>query len=214
MFTGIIQHVGEVKSASQTPFGRRLTIDVGPLAEGLADGASVAVNGACLTVADRRDTDAAFDVVAETLDRTTLGALRPGSAVNLEPALAMTGRLEGHLVQGHVDGLAEVADIRRQDRWEMAFRASAEMLAELVAKGSVAVDGVSLTVADLSEETFRVALIPTTLSATTLGALAVGDRVNVETDVIGKYVRRSLTQQGPSDQGSLTLDKLRSAGFC
>lgn len=217
MFTGIIRHVGQVRSISPSTGGRRLRVDVGPVAEGLRLGDSVAVGGACLTASELDGSAATFDVVAETLERTTLGELTTGSAVNLEPAMALGGRLDGHLVQGHVDSIAEIADIRRGDRWDVTFRAAAAVVGELVAKGSVTVDGVSLTVAAVEEETFRVALIPTTLAETTLATLAAGDRVNIETDVIGKYVRRYLQQLIAIDgkaAGGLTLETLRDAGFC
>jgi len=217
MFTGIIRHVGQVRSISPSKGGRRLHVDIGPIAEGLGLGDSVAVSGACLTASQISGPVAVFDVVAETVERTTLGDLKAGSPVNLEPAMSLGGRLDGHLVQGHVDGIAEIVDIRRGDRWDVTFRAGAEVVGELVTKGSVTVDGVSLTVAGAEADTFRVALIPTTLAETTLAGLAVGDRVNIETDVIGKYVRRFLQQllaDGGASGGGLSLEALRDAGFC
>jgi len=214
MFTGIVRHVGRVTAVASAAGRRRVSIDLGSLAEGLAPGDSVAVSGACLTAAEVAGAVAAFDVVAETLDRTTLGQLIAGSGVNLERAMLADGRLDGHIVQGHVDGTAEVADIRRGDRWEVTFRAEPELVGAMVPKGSAAVDGVSLTLVSVDVSTFAVALIPTTLAETTLGDLTVGRRVNVETDVIGKYVQRYLRQLLAGEGGSLTLDKLRSAGFC
>lgn len=214
MFTGIVRHVGRVTAATSTTGGRGLSIDIGPLADGLADGDSVAVNGACLTVVDIKGAIARFDVMAETLDKTTLKDLSAGSAVNLERAVAAGGRLDGHIVQGHVDGTAEVADIRRGDRWEVTFKADAQLVDAMIPKGSAAIDGVSLTLTDVAVSTFKVALIPTTLTETTLADLTVGQRVNVETDVIGKYVQRYLGQLLAGQGGSLTLEKLRTAGFC
>ncbi|MHC4562785.1 MAG: riboflavin synthase [Planctomycetota bacterium] len=214
MFTGIIRHVGSVQSVSPVGNGRRLGIDLGPLAESAAPGDSVAVGGACLTVAELAGCVGQFDVVAETLSRTTLGKLVSGAKVNLELAMPLGGRLDGHLVQGHVDGIAEVAGIRRGDPWEVTFRGPTELTDGMIPKGSVAIDGVSLTLADLTDQTFRVALIPTTLAETTLADLAVGGRVNIETDVIGKYVQRYLQQLARDGGGSLTLEKLREAGFC
>ena len=211
MFTGIVRHVGSVQSVRPAAGGKRLGIDIGPLVDGLGHGDSVAVSGGCLTAAALAGTVAEFDVMAQTLETTTLGALRPGAKVNLEPALTLNGRLDGHLVQGHVDGAADVADIRRGDRWDISFR-GADILGGLIAKGSVAVDGVSLTVADLTADGFRVSLIPTTLAETTLADLAVSARVNIETDLIGKYVQRFL--QRLADGEGLTLAKLREAGFC
>jgi len=214
VFTGIIRHVGCVKAVAASPGGRRLSIDLGPLVESLTVGDSVAVNGACLTVADLANGVAQFDVVAETLDRTTLGQLSPRSAVNLERAIAADDRLNGHIVQGHVDGTAEVKNIHRGDRWEVTFQADRQLVDMMIPKGSVAIDGVSLTLADLAKNTFTVSLIPTTLAETTLADLTVGRRVNVEIDVLGKYVQRFLRQMLNGHNGSLTLDKLRDAGFC
>ena len=142
------------------------------------------------------------------------GGLRATAKLNLERSLAIGDRLDGHIVQGHVDGVGKVADLRRGDRWELAVSVDAELRAIIVAKGSVAIDGVSLTVVGVDDKAFRVALIPTTLDETTLGDLRPGDSVNIETDVIGKYVQHYLQQLGGGDSGGLTLDKLRSAGFC
>jgi riboflavin synthase len=221
MFTGIIQHVGEVRAARVVGEGRRLTIDLGPLGEGLAIGDSLAVSGACLTACGVSGRLADFDLAAETVSRTTLASAGPGTRVNLERALRAGDALGGHLVQGHVDGLAEIARIdRRADQWTVQFAAQQELTDEMVPKGSVAVDGVSLTLTHVADGAFAVALIPTTWSRTTFGSLAVGDKVNVETDIIGKYVRRCLRQLAGQDAASpsphapgLTLDKLRGAGF-
>ena len=209
MFTGIIRHVGLVRRAGGAAV-RRLRIDLGPLAAGLAAGDSVSVSGACLTVAAVEGSEAEFDVVAETLQRTTLGGLRAGAKVNLERPLKLSDGLDGHLVQGHVDGVAEVKAIRRGGRWEVEF-ASGELSRQMVPKGSVAIDGVSLTLLEVGAGSFSVALIPTTLEGTTLGELAVGSKVNVEVDVIGKYVRKCI--QELASGGGLTLEKLRQAGF-
>lgn len=213
MFTGIIRHVGTVREMRSCSGGKRLTIAMGPLGEGLARGDSVAVNGACLTVAEAPGPDAVFDVMAETLKRTTLGSLRAGAKVNLERAMTLADSLDGHMVQGHVDGVAEVARISRGGQHVVEFAAPTELTDQMVAKGSVAVDGVSLTLTSVSRGRFSVALIPTTVKETVLGDLAVGARVNVETDVIGKYVRVYLEQIGGQGGGSLTLEKLKKAGF-
>lgn len=192
-----------------------MRIDLGSLAEGLVAGDSVAVSGACLTVAALEGDAAEFDVVAETLDMTTLGDLRTGARVNLERALRLDGGLDGHLVQGHVDAVAAVRRIDRAgDGRVVRFAAEAEVAGQMVPKGSVAIDGVSLTLAEVHAEEFSVALIPTTLAETTLGELAVGGRVNVELDLIGKYVRRYIGRiAGPTPGGGLTLEKLKDAGF-
>jgi riboflavin synthase len=219
MFTGIIQHVGEVLAAEPSGAGRRLRIDIGPLAAGLQPGQSVAVAGACLTACEIAGQAASFDVVHETLQRTTLGQFRTGSCVNLEPALAATGRFDGHIVQGHIDALGTVAAIDRSDGWVLRIAADSELLDQLVPKGSIAIDGVSLTLAQLTKTDLAVAIIPTTLAETTLGNLAVGEPVNIETDILGKYVRRYLSQTLAADQparpaaGGLTMEKLRDAGM-
>ena len=215
MFTGIIRHVGVVRNIRSAPGGKRLSIDLGPLAEGLRAGDSVAVSGACLTVAELEGAAAGFDVVAETLRRTNLGDLRAGDRVNLERSLRLGDSLDGHIVQGHVDGLAKVLAIRHGARHVVEFAAGRDLTGQMVPKGPVAIDGVSLTLVDVADSTFSVALIPTTLAETTLGGLKVGAKVNVEIDVIGKYVRQYLQQtdsrEGPS--GGLTLEKLKEAGF-
>jgi len=214
MFTGIIRHVGVVQEVSPTPAGIRLVIDAGPLAGGLAPGDSLCVGGACLTAADVKGTSAGFDLVRETLDRTTLGRLQVGSAVNLEPALALGGKLDGHLVQGHVDAVAVVRAIRTAGQHVVEFDAPRELTDQMVPKGSVALDGVSLTIAELTDGRFAVALVPTTLRRTTLGALRRSSRVNVEADLIGKYVRRYLSAAGAGlGPAGLTPEKLREHGF-
>ncbi|MHC4981872.1 MAG: riboflavin synthase [Planctomycetota bacterium] len=211
MFTGIIRRVGVVRRIGSAAAGKRLVIDVGPIASELSAGDSLAVSGACLTAAAVDAPQAEFDVVAETLSRTTLGLLAIGAKVNLEQSLKVTDRLEGHMVQGHVDGVAEVASICRSGAGHTVLFAAADLARQMVSKGSVAVDGVSLTVVDLTAECFSVALIPSTLENTTLSDLAVGSKVNVEVDVIGKYVRRYLRQLARG--GGLTLDRLKEAGF-
>jgi len=212
MFTGIIRHVGTVRTVAAQAGGKRLGIDLGPLAAGLAEGDSVAVNGACLTAAAVASSRAEFDAVAETLGCTTLGDLRPGGKVNLERSLSAGDAIDGHLVQGHVDGVAEVRGITRGGQWTVEFAAPAELTDLMVPKGSVAIDGVSLTLVAVAANSFSVTLIPTTLAGTALADLAAGSKVNVETDVIGKYVRKHLANLGASP-GGLTLDKLRNAGF-
>ena len=214
MFTGIVQHVGEVRAARATGGGKRLTIDLGPLAEGLAAGDSVAVSGACLTARRIAGAEAEFDLSAETLRRTTLCDASPGTKVNLERPLRFSDELGGHLVQGHVDGVGEVRRIdRRGDEWTVELAAPKELTDEMVEKGSVAVAGVSLTITHVADGAFGVALIPTTLEKTTFGRMNVGSKVNIETDVIGKYVRRYLRQPSAAPEGGLTLGKLREAGF-
>jgi riboflavin synthase len=220
MFTGIIQHVGRVVAASPRGGGRRLTLDVGPLAEGLEPGASLAVSGACLTARAVRGDRAEFDAVAETISRTTLGTLRAGDRVNLERSLRLGDGLDGHLVQGHVDGIAEVRQIERSGgaggQRLVRFAAPKDLTDLMVPKGSIAVDGVSLTLVEAAEGVFSVALIPETLERTTLGDLAPGRQVNIETDVLGKYVKKfvaATTTPAATDGKGITIEKLRETGF-
>lgn len=211
MFTGIIRYVGTVKGVTPTAGGKRLAIDLGPLAEGLALGESICVSGACLTAAAISGAVVQFDVIAETLATTTLARLASGRRVNLEPALRMNQGLDGHLVQGHVDGMASLADIRRGGQCVLEFSAGRDLTDLMVAKGSVAIDGVSLTLVEARADRFSVALIPTTLAETTLGELKTGSPVNIETDIIGRYIMKYLRQAGPAS--GLTLEKLKQAGF-
>jgi riboflavin synthase len=200
MFTGIVEELGEVRAVQRT--GDVLRLDVGARAtlEGSGLGASVAVNGVCLTVVETRPDGLAFEVGPETLARTTLGTLKAGDAVNLERPLRFGAAVGGHLVLGHVDGIGTVTGVTRVEstarvRIELPGPALAPLLVE---QGSVAVDGVSLTIAALERVTFEVMVIPHTLAVTTFGRLAAGRAVNVETDVIGKYLQRSLTLKGAS----------------
>ncbi|HET8606062.1 MAG TPA: riboflavin synthase [Gaiellaceae bacterium] len=186
MFTGIVREVGTVVAAKQDGGATRLVVEAGTEA---AVGDSVAVAGVCLTVVEAADGRLAFDAVAETLRRSSLGRLRPGDRVNIEPALRAGEPMGGHIVQGHVDGAGAVRETG-EPTW---FDAPADVLRYCVEKGSIAVDGCSLTVAALDETGFAVALVPHTLAATTLGALEPGDSVNLEADVLAKYVERSTT---------------------
>ena len=213
MFTGIIRHVGKILAIQDAPSAKRFKINLGSLAEGLAIGDSVCVSGACLTACSISGKAGQFDVVPETLARTTLGGLRVGSKVNLERALRVGGGLDGHIVQGHVDGVAKVRTIRRDRQYVIEFAAPAALAGEMVRKGSVAIDGVSLTLADVGRESFSVAIIPATLAETTLGELAASDSVNIELDIIGKYVRSYLLGMSASPGKGLTMDRLKEGGF-
>ena len=193
MFTGIIEAVAELAELSPRGDVVRLAVAAPALARAVGRGDSVAVNGACLSVAEPHVGQLLFDAVPETLQRTALGALRPGDRVNLERAVRADARLDGHIVQGHVDEAGRVAELRRSGDDVRLFVESSAGFAELLApKGGVAVDGVSLTVVGVRDDGFDVALIPHTLGGTTLGALRSGDRVNLEADIIGKYVKRQL----------------------
>lgn len=198
MFTGIVEELGTVAEVEKGPDSAVLRIR-GPLVvEDAVHGASVAVNGVCLTVTEHDDTGFAVDVMSETLRRSGLGALRPGDRVNLERALRADGRFGGHIVQGHVDGTAVITARTPGDRWAtVEFTLPTTLAAYVVEKGSITVDGVSLTVAGVDDTGFTVSLIPTTLELTTLGHKGVGDTVNLEVDVLAKYVERLLTHGPP-----------------
>ena len=202
MFTGIVEEVGTVVAVERAGEDARLRLR-GPLVtEGTQVGHSIAVDGVCLTVTDVADGTFAVDVMPESLRRSTLGDLAVGSPVNLERAVLAGGRLDGHIVQGHVDGVGRIALRRPGPRWDEVEVALPAALARYVAeKGSIAVSGVSLTVTHVTDDAFGIALIPTTLEVTTLGRLGVGDRVNLEVDVIAKYVERLLAG-GPRGEGS------------
>jgi riboflavin synthase len=203
VFTGIVECVAEVVAVEPRAAGVRLVV----LAPGIADearlGDSIALNGACLTVSDRSEGRIAFDAVRETLERSALGSLRPGAHVNLERALRADGRLDGHIVQGHVDETGVVHELRREASDARLYLSARRSFTEwLIEKGSVAIDGVALTVVGLSDTGFDVALIPHTLEVTTLGSLAPGAVVNLEADVLGKYVRRYLARIGAAPSAS------------
>lgn len=188
MFTGIVEERGRVLSTSG-----RLEVDTNGVAEDVVVGESVSVNGVCLTVAERGDGRLAFDLAEETLERTTLSGLEAGDSVNLERPVTLLTRLGGHLVQGHVDAVGTVESVGSDPAGATVTISLPEALRPyVVEKGSIAVDGVSLTVASVDDVTFTVALIPHTLKATTLGAVASGDRVNLEVDVLAKYVESLL----------------------
>ncbi|HMQ14756.1 MAG TPA: riboflavin synthase [Phycisphaerae bacterium] len=217
MFSGIVEGVGIVAAVDlRGPGGAaHLALDLAGLHDGLSPGASVAVNGACLTVVDCTPPRCTFDVVPETLRRTNLGALRPGDRVNLERSLRLGDRIDGHFVQGHVEGLGTVRRVERGGgEWLVWTRAPAELLPCIVHKGSIAIDGTSLTIAAVRGDEFAVALIPTTLERTTLGRLAPGAAVNLETDIIARQVVQHLQRltAGGAETG-LTLEQFRTAGF-
>lgn len=191
MFTGIVEDVGTIVSLSGDASGRGVTIRSDLVSGDLPVGASVAVAGVCLTATAVAGDTFSVDVVAETLEKTNLGRLRIGDGVNLERAMPAGGRFDGHIVQGHVDGLGRVLASEPEGIGRrLTIEVPRSMLRWIVAKGSLTVDGVSLTVADLGEVTVEIALIPHTLDATTLGRLREGDEVNLEGDILGKYVAR------------------------
>ncbi len=195
MFTGLVETMGEVRRLEPDGAGGRLLVVAAPSIAGqLTIGESVAVNGACLTVVERDGQTFRFQAGPETLRRTNLGELTVGDRVNLERSLQVSDRLGGHIVQGHVDGVGRIAERQLQGDWEMVwFGCPADLAAQMVPKGSVAVDGVSLTLVEVAADRFSVALIPHTLANTTLGFKQPGAVVNLETDLIGKYVWKYLS---------------------
>lgn len=192
MFTGLVETTGEVTSLRDDPAGRRLTIELVAIRDGLAIGDSIAINGCCLTVVALHDSCAEFEAGPETLDRTNLGRLGIGSAVNLERAMRPDARLGGHIVQGHVDGTGTILSRTRTGDWETVWFEVGPLASQLVPKGSITIDGVSLTVCDVTDHSLSVMLIPHTLSVTTLGRRTAGDIVNIETDILGKYVAKMM----------------------
>ncbi|MCA1221882.1 riboflavin synthase [Streptomyces sp. 8L] len=193
MFTGIVEELGEVTAVENLGDSCRFTLRGPVVTEGAKHGDSIAVNGVCLTVVDRAEDRFTADVMAETLNRSSLGALAPGSPVNLERTVAVGGRLGGHIVQGHVDGTGTIVEREVSEHWEIVRIGLPEGLSRyIVEKGSITVDGVSLTVVDAGPDSFTISLIPTTLALTTLGSKGPGDPVNLEVDVLAKYVERLL----------------------
>lgn len=192
MFSGIIEEQGDIESIAASPKGARLTIKAQKVLEDTAIGDSIAVNGICLTVVELSDKCWSADAVEETLKRTNLDTLREGSKVNLERAVRLDQRLGGHLVQGHVDGTAKLTAKQALEggSWQLTFQADPSLLRYVVEKGSIAIDGISLTVAALTSDGFMVAIIPHTAAVTTLGSQAQGSLVNIEVDIIAKYVER------------------------
>lgn len=191
MFTGIIEEMGELVSFDLDGDSARLTVKAPLVSSDAVHGASIAVNGACLTAVDVKDDAFTADVMHETLERSTLGGLRTGEMVNLERAVRASDRLGGHIVQGHIDGVGEVQSRTPGERWDVVrIGLPPELARYVVEKGSIAVDGVSLTVSGLGRDWFEVSLIPTTLDLTTLGLRKPGEWVNLEVDVIAKYVER------------------------
>jgi riboflavin synthase len=212
VFTGIIERIGVIAAVRSVPGGRRLRIDAGPVASDCVIGASVSVNGVCLTVADKASNTLDFDVIAETLESSTLGSRNTGDHVNLERSLKVGDRLDGHFVQGHVDGKATVDRVIASSRESrIQLRPHPSIMPYIVPKGSVAIDGVSLTIAATGGDAFSVALVPTTLDRTTLSSLETGAVVNIETDILARTVVHYLSSQSGST--GLTLEALRKAGF-
>ncbi len=215
MFTGLIEEVGKVVGIERGGAAARLRVASSLPAEEICLGDSIAVNGVCLTVVALSGTTATFDVSPETLERTAFRALRPGSPVNLERALRLSDRLGGHIVSGHVDCVATLAERREvSGNIVFAFTLPGELSRYVVEKGSIAIDGISLTVNAVSADGFAVNVIPHTAEKTTLREKAVGDPVNIEVDILAKYVERLLGRGGEeAEKSGVTLDLLAKSGF-
>lgn len=216
MFTGLIRDVGRIEAVRREGSGSTLEIRTVLADETLSVGDSLAVDGACLTAVSVEPGRVRVEAVAETLKRTTLGGLKPGSRVNLERPLRLGDRLDGHWVQGHVDGVGRIRSVREVGKGTVVtVETPGPVLRYVVEKGSVAVDGISLTVSGVHKDAFEVSLVPHTLEKTTLGSKGPSDQVNLEADVLGKYVERFLggRTDRPDSKGSVDMETLRTHGF-
>jgi riboflavin synthase len=214
MFTGIVEHVGNVESLQTGAQGSRLCVHAGPLAGSLAISGSIAVNGCCLTVVEILGETFAADLSSETLRRTAFGEMKRGARVNLERPLTAGKELGGHFVQGHVDGIGRVARVDPDGaNWWLGVRLPPELLRYVVMKGSIAIDGISLTIANLARDVVEAAIIPFTYANSNLQALRPGDAVNIEADVLAKYLERLLQTRRPAAASALTLERLLEEGF-
>jgi riboflavin synthase len=211
MFTGIVEELGSIKALRRDAGAARLTVSAATVLEGTVLGDSIAVNGVCLTAVEINKNDFSADVAVETLSVTNLGELKIGAKVNLERALQLSARIGGHLVSGHVDAVGRIRQKREEGNgWRITFDAPGTILRYVIKKGSIAIDGISLTVADVDPSGFSVAMIPHTAKLTTLGSKTAGDTVNLEADIIGKYVERLLSGR---TEGGVNLELLKKSGF-
>ncbi len=217
MFTGLVRELGAVVHLRRGASGAKLAVSAPLVSRGAALGASIAINGACLTVTAAKGDVLEFDISSETLRSTVLGGLNPGEKVNLEPALLAQDALGGHLVSGHVDGAGRIrSKTETGEAWKLEIEAPPPVLRYLVEKGSVAVDGISLTVVDVLADAFTVVIIPHTARNTTIGFKAPSSPVNLEADIIGKYVAKFLGKAAggkPGGRGGLTMESLMESGF-
>ena len=214
MFTGIVEEIGLVENVKKGPASASVTINAPAVTAGTKTGDSIAVNGICLTVTSLAGSTFTADIMHESLNRSSLSDLRRGSRVNLERAMAADGRFGGHIVSGHVDGTGIISAIREDDNavW-YTVRTSPAIMRYIVEKGSVTIDGVSLTVAAVTEDSFYVSVIPHTRQVTSMGDLRAGDKVNLENDIIGKYVEKFLKPEETSVKSNITREFLTRCGF-
>ena len=214
MFTGLVEYVGTIESLDFSNAGARVRVNAGPLADGLAKSGSIAVNGCCLTAVDISEGTFAADLSGETLQRTSLGEINPGTRVNLERPLTAMKELGGHFVQGHVDGIGRVARLDSEGaNWWFGVRVPDELARYVARKGSIALDGISLTVADWHDGIVETAIIPFTYEHTNLCSLRVGDAVNIECDVLAKYVERMMEARRETVTSRLSVARLIEEGF-
>ena len=214
MFTGIIEELGEISNLEKSAGGARIKISAKVVTENTAEGDSIAINGVCLTALDIKADGFSADVSSETLNRTTLGKLNVGAKVNLERAVTVSTRLGGHIVQGHVDARGKFLEAAQTGGfWTVRVLFPKEIGQYLVYKGSISVEGISLTIADLSEDSFEIAVIPKTWELTNLSALKSGEEVNLEADVIAKYVERIMLYKREEKNEAITIEKLTKLGF-
>lgn len=214
MFTGIIEEVGEIKTIKRSQKFAVLSIEGDTIFSDLKVGHSVAVNGVCLTVVSLSNNTFTADIMSETLDRSSLGSLKSGSKVNLERAMDASGRFGGHIVSGHIDGIGFITSIKEDANaiW-YTISCSDKLLCYIVEKGSITIDGISLTVAKVTNSNFTVSIIPHTAKSTILSERSVTDKVNLENDVIAKYVEKLMTNQSKNNNSNITEDFLKKTGF-
>jgi riboflavin synthase len=214
MFTGIIEELGEISNLEKHASGARIKISAKVVTKNAAEGDSIAVNGVCLTALSIKADSFSADISGETLNRSTLGKLNVGTKVNLERAVTILTRLGGHIVQGHVDARGKFLEaVQTGDFWTVRISFPKEIGQYLVYKGSISVEGISLTIADLAEDSFEIAVIPKTWELTNLSALKSGDEVNLEADVIAKYVERIMLYKREEKKEAITMEKLTKLGF-
>lgn len=217
MFTGLIEEIGKIKHISKGSRSFQFTIEAEKVLNDLKLGDSVATNGACLTVVSKNKSDFTVDIMAETVKRTNFSALKTGDRVNLERAMRLNDRLGGHLVSGHIDGTGKITGIKKEDIAHIvSIESEKEIIAQMLNKASVAIDGISLTIIAVDENKFSVSIIPHTAGETTLLKKKIGDVVNLETDLIGKYVLNFLKQnknENPAKPSRLNMDFLAENGF-